>query len=82
MTIPIGKEENSKRSTRDLEHLEEDLITLNQIIELVSSLHVSHINLDEAIRDVQQGIQRQLNDKQSTSLDSQLATLDLAISTQ
>jgi len=64
-----------------LEHLEEDLATLNQVTELVSSLHIGHLSLDEAIKEVNHGIQRQLNEKQSTS-EPQLATIELSISTQ
>jgi len=76
------KEDSSKRTTKDLEHIEEDLAVLNQITELVSSLHVSHSSLDEAIKEIQQGIQRQLADKQIASTEPQLATLDLAICTR
>ncbi len=65
-----------------MEHLEEDLTILNQITEMVSSLHVSHPTLDEAIKEIQQGIQRHLNEKQNMIADPQLANLDLAISTQ
>ncbi len=78
----LDKEDNSKRTTKDLEHIEEDLAILNQITELVSSLHVSHSSLDEAIKEIQQGIQRQLTDKPNISTDPQLATLDLAICTR
>ena len=77
-----GKDEGSKRSTKDLEHLEEDLAILSQMIDMVTSLHVSHGNLDEAIKDVQHGIQRQLSEKQNSFDAPQLATIDLAISTQ
>lgn len=77
----LGKEDSSKRSTKDLEHLEEDLATLNQLIELVSSLHVVHSSLDDAIKETQISIQRQLNDKQA-ALDSHPSSIDLVISTQ
>ena len=76
-----GKDESSKRSTKDLEHLEDDLTTLNQISELVSSLHVSHSVIDEAIKEVHNGIQRQLSEKQLAT-EPHLATIDLVISTQ
>ena len=78
---PTGKEDCSKRSTKDLEHLEEDLATLNQLVELVSSLHVSHTALDEAIKEIQTSIQRQLSEKQS-AMEPHLSSIDLAISTQ
>lgn len=81
LLIIVGKDDSSKRSTKDLEHLEEDLATLNQITELVSSLHVSHNVIDEAIKEVQNGIQRQLSEKQLAT-EPHLATIDLAISTQ
>ena len=79
--LRTGKDESSKRSTKDVEHLEEDLATLNQVSELVSSLHASHSVIDEAIKEVHNGIQRQLSEKQSAT-EPHLATIDLAISTQ
>ncbi|XP_046648556.1 uncharacterized protein LOC124338515 isoform X2 [Daphnia pulicaria] len=82
LEVTKNKEESSKRTTKDLEHIEEDLALLNQITELVSSLHVSHSSLDEAIKEIQLGIQRQLADKQNASTEPQLATLDLAICTR
>ncbi|XP_032783491.2 LOW QUALITY PROTEIN: uncharacterized protein LOC116921335 [Daphnia magna] len=82
LEVTKNKEEGSKRSTKDLEHVEEDLAILNQITELVTLLHVSHSTLDEVIKEIQQGIQRQLNDKQNISTDSQLATLALSICTR
>lgn len=81
MSLVTGKDEGCKRSTKDLEHLEEDVLTLNQLTELASSLHVSHHMLDEAIKDVQNSIQRQLTEKQS-ALEPLLANIDLAISTR
>lgn len=80
--IFTGKEDGSKRSTKEFEHVEEDLILLNQITELASSLHVTHLTLDEALKEIHQGLQRQLIDKQNLSVDSHMATIDLAISTQ
>ena len=79
--VRAGKDDSSKRSTKDLEHLEEDLATLNQVSELVSSLHVSHSVIDEALKEVHNGIQRQLSEKQLAT-EPHLATIDLAISTQ
>ena len=75
------KEDNFRRSTKDLEHLEEDLMTLNQITELITTLHTSHPSLDDAVKELSQHVQRQINEKQN-ALDPQLATIDLAISTQ
>lgn len=54
--------------------------TLNQIADLVITLHTPHPALDETLKEYQQTVQRQLSEKQAV-LESQLATVDLAVTT-
>lgn len=75
-----GTDGGVKKSVKEIEHLEEDLSSLNQISDIASSLHSNHQTLDEVVRDMIGSVNKQLIDKQSN--DTQLLSLDLTVTTQ
>ncbi|ETN57726.1 hypothetical protein AND_010690 [Anopheles darlingi] len=64
---------------KEIEHLTDDSGKLVQIADLAASLRCSHIPLEEAIRDLQREIQRQLAERQTN--DAQLNVLELTLTT-
>lgn len=75
-----AKEDVVRRLAKEFDNLEDDMNTLNQIADLVITLHTAHPGLDETLKEYQQTIQRQLSEKQAV-FESQLATVDLAVTT-
>ncbi|RWS17899.1 rho guanine nucleotide exchange factor 17-like protein, partial [Dinothrombium tinctorium] len=71
---------NVKKTLKDIETLQSDLLTLNQINDLINNLAINHQPLDDAIKDMISSVSKQLNDKQTN--DSQLLSLELAITSQ
>lgn len=71
----IAKDENVRRIMKEIEHLSEDSSKLQQMLDLAATLRCPHLTLEEAIRDLQLIIQRQLVERQAN--DSQLNVLEL-----
>nr|CAD7201088.1 unnamed protein product [Timema douglasi] len=87
MRIPLddlevvkAKDENLRRMLREMEHLAEDVATLTQVSELVSTLHCPHSHLEESVREMLSALNKQLQDRQTS--DSQLSYLELTVNTQ
>ncbi|KFB51819.1 AGAP003854-PA-like protein [Anopheles sinensis] len=64
---------------KEIEHLTEDSGKLIQISDLTASLRCPHASLEEAIRELQRDIQRQLAERQTN--DAQLNVLELTWNT-
>lgn len=64
---------------KEIEHLTEDSSKLIQISDLTASLRCPHGSLEEAIRELQREIQRQLAERQTN--DAQLNVLELTWNT-
>jgi predicted transcriptional regulator len=62
---------------KEIEHLTEDCNKLQQMSELATSLRSQHQVLEDAIRDLQRDIQRQLTERQSN--DTQLSLMELTL---
>lgn len=62
---------------KEIEHLSEDNGKLQQISDLATNLRCPHTVLEEAIRDLQLMVQRQLSERQAN--DSQLNVLELNV---
>ncbi|GLG97565.1 JNK-interacting protein 3 [Gryllus bimaculatus] len=80
LEIVKAKDENVRRILREIEHLVEDVATLNQMSELVSTLHCPHSTLEELVRDTLSTLNKQLTERQNC--DSQLSYLELSLNTQ
>lgn len=74
------KEESLKQIMIEVDNLTEDIAVLNQINELVWSLHCNHAQLEDDVRDLLSTLNKQLSEQQNT--DSQLCCLDLTVSTR
>ncbi|KAG5892280.1 hypothetical protein JTB14_036246 [Gonioctena quinquepunctata] len=74
-----SKDDNLKQIMIEVDNLTEDISVLNQLNELAWSLHCSHTQLDEILRDMTASLTKQLTDQQNS--DSQLSCLELTIST-
>ncbi|XP_052863854.1 uncharacterized protein LOC128270489 [Anopheles cruzii] len=79
LEIVKSKDENVRRIMKEIEHLTDDSGKLVQISDLTASLRCSHGPLEEAIRDLQREIQRQLAERQTN--DAQLNVLELTLNT-
>lgn len=85
MKIPLedieirSKDENCRQAVTEVNNISEDISVLNQINELASSLHCSHSNLEEVVKEMLSTLNKQLSEQQNN--ESQLACLDLTIST-
>lgn len=85
MKIPLedieirSKDDNCRQIVTEVNNISEDLAVLNQMNEMVPSLHCNHSNLDEVIKDMLATLNKQLSEQQNN--ESQLACLDLTIST-
>lgn len=66
-----------KKTLKDIEALQEDLNLVTQLNELSTNLVTSHNQLEEALKELNQQIAKQLVDKQSS--ESQLLTVELTI---
>ncbi|KAJ8943415.1 hypothetical protein NQ318_020666 [Aromia moschata] len=74
-----SKDENLRQIMIEVDNLTEDIAILNQINELSWSLHCSHSQLDEVVKDMLATLNKQLSEQQSS--DSQLSCLDLTVLT-
>ncbi|XP_065165662.1 rho guanine nucleotide exchange factor 17 isoform X2 [Atheta coriaria] len=79
LEIVRAKDENFRQMMLEIEKLTEDIGTLNQIQDLVWSLHRGHGQLDEIVREMLGNMSKQLNEQQNS--DSQLCCLDLSVTT-
>lgn len=79
LEIVRAKDENLRQMMLEIENLTEDISVLNQINELAWSLHSSHGQLDEVIKDMLGNLNKQLLEQQNS--DSQLSCLDLTLNT-
>uniref|UniRef100_A0A182J3E0 Uncharacterized protein n=1 Tax=Anopheles atroparvus TaxID=41427 RepID=A0A182J3E0_ANOAO len=79
LEIVKSKDENVRRIMKEIEHLTEDSGKLIQISDLTASLRCPHASLEEAIRELQRDIQRQLAERQTN--DAQLNVLELTWNT-
>ncbi|KAI1290825.1 Rho guanine nucleotide exchange factor 17 [Halotydeus destructor] len=70
---------NIAKTIKDIEQLQKDLATVNQINDLVNNISSSHQNLEESLKDLIGSLSKQLTDKQNSG--SQLLSLDLTITT-
>ncbi|XP_039288297.1 rho guanine nucleotide exchange factor 17 isoform X2 [Nilaparvata lugens] len=75
LEIVKAKDENVRRLLKEMEHLLEDVQTVNQMSELMAGLHCAHAQLDEALRELSAGLGKQLAERQSA--DSQLSFLEI-----
>ncbi|XP_018571322.1 rho guanine nucleotide exchange factor 17 isoform X2 [Anoplophora glabripennis] len=74
-----SKDENLRQIMIEVDNLTEDISVLNQINELAWSLHCSHSQLDEVVKDMLTTLNKQLTEQQNS--DSQLSCLDLTVLT-
>ncbi|XP_065202410.1 rho guanine nucleotide exchange factor osg-1 isoform X2 [Planococcus citri] len=74
------KDDNLRRIMKEMEFLSEDVNTLSQMSDLVSSLHCPHSQLEESIREMLGALNKQLNERHIS--ESQLSYLELALSTR
>nr|XP_022915112.1 rho guanine nucleotide exchange factor 17-like isoform X1 [Onthophagus taurus] len=86
MKIPLqeleilrAKDENLRQMMVEIENLTEDIALLNQMNDLSWSLHCSHKQLDDVIKEMLGNLNKQLTEQQNS--DSQLSCLDLALNT-
>ncbi|RZC35191.1 rho guanine nucleotide exchange factor 17, partial [Asbolus verrucosus] len=79
LEIVRSKDENLRQMMTEIENLSGDVGILNQINELSWSLHCSHSQLDDVIRDMLTSLNKQLMEQQNS--DSQLSCLDLTLNT-
>ncbi|KAJ8933035.1 hypothetical protein NQ314_014275 [Rhamnusium bicolor] len=74
-----SKDENLRQIMIEVDNLSEDISVLNQINELIWSLHCNHSPLDEVVKDMLTTLNKQLTEQQNS--DSQLSCLDLTVLT-
>lgn len=85
MKIPLehidirSRDDNSRQNFAEVNNISEDITLINQINELVSSLHCNHSQLDDLLKEMLTILNKQLSEQQNN--DSQLSRLDLTIST-
>ncbi|XP_055643721.1 uncharacterized protein LOC129779951 [Toxorhynchites rutilus septentrionalis] len=77
LEIIKSKDDNVRRIMKEIEHLSDDSNKLSQIYDLAASLRCSHQLLEEAIKDLQREVQRQLSERQTN--DAQLNILELTL---
>ncbi|XP_053694272.1 uncharacterized protein LOC128742086 [Sabethes cyaneus] len=77
LEIVKPKDENVRRIMKEIGHLSGDSAKLSQMSELAASLRSPHQSLEEAIRDLQREVQRQLAERQTN--DAQLNVLELTL---
>ncbi|KAF4523303.1 hypothetical protein B566_EDAN009426, partial [Ephemera danica] len=80
LEIVKARDETVRRLLQELAEVAEDLSLTSRLAELSTHLHCSHASLDEAIRDLQNSLSRQLADKQSG--ENGLNCLELSLVSQ
>lgn len=79
LEIVRAKDENLRQMMVEIENLTEDISILNQINDMSWSLHSSHSQLDEVVKEMLTNLNKQLVEQQNS--DSQLSCLDLTLNT-
>lgn len=79
LDIAKGREENIRQMMMEMEHLSEDVATLNQIADNALTLHCNHSALDDVIKDMLINLNKQLIEQQNC--DAQLSCVDLVLNT-
>lgn len=79
LEIVRAKDENLRQMLVEIENLTEDISLLNQINDISWSLHCSHSQLDEVLKEMLTNLNKQLVEQQNS--DSQLSCLDLTLNT-
>ncbi|CAG0882417.1 unnamed protein product, partial [Cyprideis torosa] len=80
MDIAKAKDENLRKLLREVSAAEADLSILNQMADLVSSLHAPHAALDEALNSLSSSLNKQLQEKQGA--ENQLLCVDVSVTSQ
>ncbi|GFY51373.1 rho guanine nucleotide exchange factor 17 [Trichonephila inaurata madagascariensis] len=80
MEIAKSNDVSLKRAMRDIATLEEDIHILNQIKDLVGKLSSHHQTLEDVVRDLTNGVSKQMLEKQNN--DYSLISLEMTITTQ
>ncbi|GFS94317.1 rho guanine nucleotide exchange factor 17 [Nephila pilipes] len=80
MEISKSNDVSLKRAMRDIATLEEDIHILNQIKELVGKLSSHHQTLEDVVRDLTNGVSKQMLEKQNN--DYSLISLEMTVTTQ
>uniref|UniRef100_A0A1B6E9V0 DH domain-containing protein n=1 Tax=Clastoptera arizonana TaxID=38151 RepID=A0A1B6E9V0_9HEMI len=80
LEIVKAKDESVRRMMREMDNLVEDVATLSQMSELVSTLHCPHSQLEDNIREMLSALNKQLVERQNN--ESQLSYLELMLNTQ
>ncbi|GBL95427.1 Rho guanine nucleotide exchange factor 17 [Araneus ventricosus] len=80
MEISKSTDVSLKKAMRDIATLEEDIHILNQIKELVGKLSSPHQALEDVVRDLTNGVSKQMLEKQNS--DYSLISLELTVTTQ
>ncbi|XP_060537321.1 rho guanine nucleotide exchange factor 17-like isoform X2 [Cylas formicarius] len=75
-----SKDDNLKQIQIIMDDLNEDISVLNQITELSWTLHCSHAQLDELVKEMLGNLNKRLHEQQNS--DVQLSVLDLTVLTQ
>lgn len=73
--FPTAKDENVRRIMKEIENLSEDSSKLQQMLDIAANLRYPHQSVDDAIRELQGNVQRQLAERQAN--DTQLNVLEL-----
>ncbi|XP_059618490.1 rho guanine nucleotide exchange factor 17 isoform X2 [Phlebotomus argentipes] len=71
------KDDNSRKSIKEIEYLMEDSKKLHQILAIVTTLRCPHQHLEEAARELEKDLEKQLSEKQLN--DGQLSVLEITI---
>ncbi|CAG0923805.1 unnamed protein product, partial [Notodromas monacha] len=74
-----GADENLKKLLREVSNIEEDLATIQLLVDAAQSLHTPHSDLDGLLRDMNSSLSKLLADRQMG--DSQLLCTDLTVAT-
>ena len=78
--VTSGNDSALKKTLKEIECLQEDVSTINSISNLMTKLSCSHSSLEDSVRELLTGLNRQLNEKQNN--DSSLLTLEITITSQ
>ncbi|XP_071525863.1 uncharacterized protein [Panulirus ornatus] len=80
LDIARSRDESVKKLVREMETLQEDLQTLQDISKLTKTLHCPRGTMEETVQDMIAQVQKQLAERHGA--DSQLMELELTITTQ
>ncbi|GAB0099388.1 rho guanine nucleotide exchange factor 17 [Sergentomyia squamirostris] len=75
--ISLSKDDNSRKSIKEIEYLMEDSKKLHQILATIVTLRCPHQHLEDAARELERDLEKQLNEKQLN--DGQLSVLEFTV---